>query len=105
MQHALILIQFFPTIGVIAFVDEHKALLRLFKEDFVKRTLRMHSMVSVWLDVCISILDGLCLSRGKINICHLYVIKVFYFESFKKIKMTLELITDTEKRRRKRKRK
>ena len=65
-----------PIARVVAFIDEHPTLLRLFKRDFVKRTLRMHSMTDVWLDVCVYILDGLCLSHGKIDICHLYVIKV-----------------------------
>jgi hypothetical protein len=65
-----------PVARIVAFIDHHDAPLRIFKEDFVKRTLRMHSMTSVWLDVCVSILDGLCLSRGVIDICHLYVIKV-----------------------------
>lgn len=61
---------------VVAFIDQRPLLLRLFKEDFIKRTLQMPSMASIWLDVCVYILDALCISRGKIDISHLFVVKV-----------------------------
>lgn len=49
----------------------------MFKEDFVKRTLHMHAMNSIWLDACVFMLDGLCASRGNADLCSLFVAKVF----------------------------
>lgn len=62
---------------VVTFINSHNAIFRMFKEDFVKRTLHMHTMTSIWLDACVFILDGLCNSRGNVDVCCLYVAKVF----------------------------
>jgi hypothetical protein len=62
---------------VIVFVNSHPIIFRMFKEDFVKRTLYMHAMSSIWLDACVLVLDGLCTSRGTADVCGLFVAKVF----------------------------
>jgi hypothetical protein len=67
-----------PISKVVVFIDDHPAILHAFKEDFIKRTLQMSSMTSIWLDVCVTILDGLCIARGKADTCRLYVIKVCF---------------------------
>jgi hypothetical protein len=61
---------------VVAFVNSHPIMFRMFKEDFVKRTLHMHTMNSIWLDACVFVLDGLCTARGSADVCCLFVAKV-----------------------------
>lgn len=63
--------------AAVRFIDQHPSLLRLYKEDFVTRTLQMPAMKNKWLDVAIELLDGLCVARGKTDIVCLYLVKHF----------------------------
>lgn len=72
---------------VVAFVNTHANMFRMFKEDFVKRTLHMHTMNSIWLDACVFVLEGLCISRGNPDVCALYVAKVTKWRGRKRCKL------------------
>eukprot|EP00026_Physarum_polycephalum_P000017 Phypoly_transcript_00017.p1 GENE.Phypoly_transcript_00017~~Phypoly_transcript_00017.p1 ORF type:complete len:3587 (+),score=621.73 Phypoly_transcript_00017:1211-10762(+) len=62
----------------IQFIDNSAFLSRLFKEDFVTRTLQMSAMKSKALEMTVELLDGLCYARGnKLGVLRLYIVKYF----------------------------
>lgn len=61
----------------VKFIENNPTLMRLFKEDFVKRTLQMSKMHTKCLDMVVEILDGLCFAREKNGIDGLIFVKYF----------------------------
>ena len=62
----------------VQFIDNNPHLMRLFKEDFVTRTLQMSTMKSKLLEMAVEILDGLCFARAnKYGVPRLYIVKHF----------------------------
>jgi hypothetical protein len=66
-----------PLFPAIQFIDNNSFLMRLFKEDFIMRTLQMPSMTSKLLEMAVELLDGLCMARGKMGVVNLYIVKHF----------------------------
>lgn len=61
----------------VKYIEANPSLMRLFKEDFVKRTLQMPKMHSKCLDMVVEILDGLCYARKEHGIDGLLFVKYF----------------------------